>query len=316
MDNKYYFIVDEQTRLDNFLSKKLSNKFSRSYIQKLIKEGYVKINGNVVTKKNYTVKKDEEIFLIVPKPKKMDLKPVKMDLEIVYEDEYLIILNKSPGLIVHPSDSSNEITLVHGLLAHCTNLSGIGGIERPGIVHRLDKETSGLMIVAKEDKTHRLLSEMLRKHLIERIYHAITWGHLKPQKDKIITYFGRHPVKRHKMAVLNKSERIAITNYEVLQYYTCFSLVKLKLETGRTHQIRVHLSYKGTPIVGDHIYGYRIIPPHYERKIPKNLKEYIKKIPYFLLVSKTIRFTHPILKKELFFEIDYPSHFKNFLRLL
>ena len=248
----FKFLVDENsqgTRIDKFLSEKLS-EVSRSRIQKLIEEGYVKIDGTAA-QKNSKISKNQTVSVMIPEAKPLEVKPENIPLDIVYEDDDLIVVNKSKGMVVHPAPGNYDGTLVNALLHHCKgSLSGINGVIRPGIVHRIDKDTSGLLIVAKNDKTHNELAVQIKDHSFEREYEAVIHGNLKNDSGTVRTFIARHKKDRKKMAVSDSSGKLAITHYEVIKKYQKYSHLKLKLETGRTHQIRVHMSYLGTRLPG------------------------------------------------------------------
>ncbi len=250
-----FFVNDQDAgqRLDLFLSRNLEN-ISRSRIQKLIEDDMLTINGNPCTDKNYRLQTGEFIKLILPPPEKATLEPEPIKLNIVFEDQDLLIINKSRGMVVHPAPGHGSGTLVHALLAHCEDLSGIGGVMRPGIVHRLDKDTSGLLIVAKNDYSHRFLSSQLKSRKLKREYIALVHGRVEPLKGKIEGPLARHPQHRKKMAVMAGGKE-AITRFKVLKIFRGYSLLRLQLETGRTHQIRVHLSHIGYPVLGDALYS-------------------------------------------------------------
>ena len=244
-------------RLDAFLARSVEN-LSRSGAQHLIEEGCVLRCGKP-GKKNDKLNIGDEISLTLPEPKAVDIVPVKMDLDIVYEDDDLLVINKPKGLVVHPAAGNYDGTLVSALLHHCSgSLSGVGGVMRPGIVHRIDKDTGGLLVVAKNDAAHLALSAQLKDHTVSRVYYAITVGNLREDKGTVDAPIGRNPSDRKKMAVLSPSQgfsRRAVTHYEVLERYRGFCLVRCVLETGRTHQIRVHMAHLGHPLMGDTTYG-------------------------------------------------------------
>ena len=243
-------------RLDTFISSRI-NEFSRTRIKNLILDGFVKINGKINCEPSKKIRSNEVLIIQVPEPKKTNIKPYNYDLDIIFEDKDLIIINKPSGLVVHPGAGNTENTLVNALLNHCKkNLSTIGGELRPGIVHRLDKNTSGLLVVAKNDIAHINLSKQFNKHTINRHYEALIWGTLRPQKGTIKSYLVRSSRNRQLMEVSFTKGKYAVTNYKTLEVFQnkkipTLSLVECKLETGRTHQIRVHMLYKGNSIVGD-----------------------------------------------------------------
>jgi len=233
------------------------SQLTRSRIQNLIRSGCVLVD-NEQRKAGYRVRENEVIHVVLPAPEPSQLIPQDLKFDILFEDKDVLVLSKPPGLVVHPSHGHNKDTLVHGLLHHCSDLSGIGGEMRPGIVHRLDKDTSGIMIVAKNDFSHQSLVEQFKGRSVEKNYLAILAGTPKAEKGRIVAPIGRHPIERKKMSILMEGGREAITNWEVLEYLTHFSFVKLRIETGRTHQIRVHMASINCPVAGDPIYGKRI----------------------------------------------------------
>lgn len=229
-------------------------QLTRSRIQNLIRTGNILVNDEI-KKNGYRVRAGETIRIILPPPQPSSLIPQELEFEVLYEDQDVIVLSKPPGVVVHPSHGHIEGTLVHGLLHHCRNLSGIGGELRPGIVHRLDKDTSGAMIVAKNDMAHQSLVKQFKGRTVEKFYLALLAGIPRSRTGRIAAAIGRHPVHRKKMAVLQQGGRESVTNWEILEYFIHFSFVKLRLETGRTHQIRVHMASIGCPIAGDPVYG-------------------------------------------------------------
>lgn len=291
--------VDEDgdsERLDAFLAIEL-NEVSRTYIQRLIKDGLVLVN-EAIKKPRYQLKEGDYIKVQIPKPKNLEINSENIPIDIIYEDEDVVIINKSKNMVVHPAPGNYTGTLVNALLYHIDNLSSINGVIRPGIVHRLDKDTSGLLIVAKNDSAHKFLSEKLKDRDIKREYVAITYGELNDDEGTINAPIGRHPKDRKRMAINEKNGKDAITNYKVLQRYKGYTLVKAKLETGRTHQIRVHLSYINHPIVGDPVYS--------------NRKDDGKYNGQFLHAIK-LGFIHPRSKEYMEFKTDLPDNFKQFI---
>ena len=277
----YILRADKKERIDIFLSEKL--KYTRSYVQKLIKKGYVRVNKSVV-KSSYVLKKHDLIEVQEMPPEKLNVVKENKPLEIVYQDKYLAIVNKEAGIIVHPAGRKKENTLVNRLLFHLDGLSGIGGVVRPGIVHRLDKDTSGLLVVAKTNEAHLKLSEMLKKHQIDRRYIALLKGHLDNRIGTIdipLTKKGGGEIK----IIVSPSGRYAVTHYRVIEEIGPYSLVIARLETGRTHQIRVHFAYIGHPVVQDYLYGGRI-----NENISLNRQ---------FLHAYEISFIHPIIGKRV-----------------
>lgn len=251
-----YFEVREGEsgkRLDVFLAGEAED-YTRSHIQRLVGEGLVSVNG-VIARASYKVKQGDLVRLEIPEPEGMETKAEKIPLDIYYEDNDVIVLNKPRGMVVHPASGNYSGTVVNALLYHCRDLSGINGVLRPGIVHRLDKDTSGLLMVAKNDAAHVSLAQQLKDRRTTRIYLALVHGRVKEENGVIDAPIGRDPKNRQKMAVVHKNSKIAVTNYHVQSRYAGYTYLQLKLETGRTHQIRVHLSFIGHPVVGDLKYG-------------------------------------------------------------
>ena len=243
-------------RLDGFLSRTLPD-LSRSAAQKLLEQGLVLRNGRP-GKKNDRLEAGDEITVTLPQPKPLDVPATKMDLDIVYEDEDVLVINKPKGLVVHPAAGHQEDTLVNGLLyAKGDSLSGINGILRPGIVHRIDKDTSGLLAIAKNDLAHTVLASQLKDHTMARTYEAIVCGNFKEDSGTVDAPIGRHPSDRKKMCVTARNSKNAVTHWEVVDRYPGYTHVRCKLETGRTHQIRVHMAHIGHPILGDTVYGHK-----------------------------------------------------------
>ncbi len=276
-------------------------EYTRSAVQKLISGGFIKVDGDIKDK-NYKVKDGESVEISIVPAASLDIKPEDVPLDIMYEDDDLLVVNKPKGMVVHPAPGNYEGTLVNALLYHCgSSLSGINGVIRPGIVHRIDKDTSGLLIVAKNDFSHRMLAEQIKVHSFKREYEAIVYGNIKEDVGKIDLPIGRHPKDRKKMAVVYKNSRRAITHFEVQKRYTGFTKIKLILETGRTHQIRVHMSYIGHPLVGDEVYG------------PKNK---IKLLKGQCLHAKTIGFVHPRSEKYIEIFSNLPKYFIDTINIL
>lgn len=283
----------ENIRIDVFLTE--NTEFSRNKISQVIKKGEVLVNNKKVSA-SYKVKIGDVINYNEPAPDIIDLEPEKMDLDIVYEDDYLVIINKPSGLVVHPAVGNYSHTLVNGLLYHFNKISNKKSI-RPGIVHRLDKDTSGLMIVAKDDKTHDLLAGMIKNKKVERKYLALVWGVLRHEKGTIDAPIGRDINDRQKYTVTDINSKNSITHFKVIERFKEVTLLECKLDTGRTHQIRVHMEYIGHPIVNDPVYG--------RRKIINDFGQ--------MLHSKSIKLIHPITNKELFFEVEPPKEFNEIL---
>ena len=309
-DNNTYFssVVTEKdkgTRLDKFLSADMPD-FSRAMIQKLVIGGNVSLDDNIINENDFKVRIGDSFVVVLPEPCEPEPQPEDIALDIVFEDEDLIVVNKPAGMTVHPAPGAGSGTLVNALLFHCKgNLSGVGGVKRPGIVHRIDKDTSGLLVVAKNDLAHKGLSEQFVKHSIERTYYAVVYGMPNPTIGTIEGNIARSRFDRKKMALVKEGGKSAITHYETLgSYGGIISLVKCKLETGRTHQIRVHLSSIGCNLVGDKVYekaGKTAI------KCDAEIKSFINNFPRQALHAATLGFEHPRSKKWLQFEAEIPD---------
>lgn len=298
--NRLEYVVEDTngTRIDKWVSEKNCD-ISRSMLQKLISEQKITVNGKSAAK-SYLVKGGDIIEIDIPEPVELDVVPENIPIEIVYQDEYLLVVNKPKGMVVHPASGNYSGTLVNALLYHCKGqLSSINGIIRPGIVHRIDKNTSGLLIVAKTDKAHIGLAEQIKAHTFTREYHAVVCGRLKSPTGIIEAPIGRHPIDRKKMCVTEKNSKEAKTEYTVLEEFNNYSYVKLKLFTGRTHQIRVHMAYIGHPVFGDDVYG----------KSSKYCEGQC-------LHAKKIGFVHPIDGKYYEFDSELPDYFKFVLNKL
>jgi len=287
-------------RLDVYISEQL--EYSRSFIQRLIKEGNISVNGKV-QKSNYKVTENDEVILYVPEPKSIKVVPENIPIDIVYEDEDLIIVNKGKNMVVHPSPGHENGTLVNAILYHCNDLSGINGVLRPGIVHRIDKNTTGLLVICKNDFSHINIASQLKEHSITRKYEAIVYNNIKERNGTINAPIGRHPIDRKKMAINYKNGKDAITHYKVLERLNNnkFTYVELQLETGRTHQIRVHMSSISHPIIGDDIYGPKKSPYQLEGQV---------------LHARTLGFVHPRTNKYIEFNTSLPDYFENLLTKL
>lgn len=284
-------------RLDKILSKVLSD-YSRSFVQNLFSGGLVRCNGREVTK-SFKPKCGDIIEFTVPEPKELSLEPENIPLEIMYEDDDLLVVNKPRGMVVHPAPGNYSGTLVNALLWHCEGrLSGINGVIRPGIVHRIDKDTSGLLLVAKNDAAHVSLSSQISAHSLDREYRAVIHGHLKELQGTVDAPIGRSPNDRKKMCVIRQNSKNAVTHYTVLEEYKEFSFVALKLETGRTHQIRVHMAHLGHPVAGDFVYG------------PKNG---VTSLNGQCLHAGVLGFVHPATGEHIRIEAPLPEYFTDFL---
>jgi 23S rRNA pseudouridine1911/1915/1917 synthase len=291
----------EGTRLDKFLAEALP-ELSRTQIQRLIDADQVELPRGKATAR-YRVQSGERISLEVPPPKPTHLSPEAIPLDIVFEDDALVVVNKPPGMVVHPAPGHDHGTLVNALLHHCKSLSGIGGEERPGIVHRLDKDTSGLLLVAKHDRSHRHLSEQLRDRTLSRHYLALVQGRPPTEQGTIDAPIGRHPQHRQKMAVVEAHGRAARTHYQVRESWGALSLLQLSLETGRTHQIRVHLAHIGRPIIGDPVYGTNVVSlPRYPA-----LERWLRAFPRQVLHARELQFTHPETGETMTFSALLPD---------
>ncbi|MDO4378563.1 MAG: RluA family pseudouridine synthase [Erysipelotrichia bacterium] len=280
-------------RIDKALLTKVD--FSRTRLQQLIAEGLVEVNDEVV-KANYKLKTGDEVKISVPEVVEYEVKPYPMDLDIRYEDEDVIVINKPKGLIVHPTASTTEHTLVEGVLAHCKDLSGINGVMRPGVVHRIDKDTTGLIIMAKNDAAHNFLAEQLKDKTMNRKYYALVNGVIGHDNGTIDAPIGRDPNDRQKMAVTDKNSKDAVTQFKVLERFNKYTLIECSLKTGRTHQIRVHLDYIGYPVVND--------PKYAPRKMKGDGQ---------LLHAHQLTFIHPRTKQKMTVEAPLPSNFADFL---
>ena len=301
MEN-YLFEIQEnqQMRLDKYLAEQFPEQ-TRSYLQKLIKESQVLVNGKTV-KSGYQLSKGDEVSVTIPEPKELDVEPQKMDLDIVYEDEDVILINKPKGMVVHPAPGHTTDTLVNGLLYHCKdNLSGINGVARPGIVHRIDRDTTGILIVCKNDMSHNSIAAQLKEHSINRRYRALVHGNLKEDTGTVEGPIGRHPVDRKKMAINERNGKPAVTHYTVLERFGNYTLIECKLETGRTHQIRVHMTSIGHPLVGDEVYG--------PAKCPFKLQGQC-------LHAMVLGFVHPRTGEYMEFSADLPEYFEELLKKL
>lgn len=294
---EFKFSGQETLRVDVFIADALD--ITRNYAATLISDGMVTVEGKTVSK-NYKLKTGNTVSVTVPDPTELDVVAEDIPLDIVYEDNDLLVVNKPKGMVVHPAAGNTNGTLVNALLFHCKDsLSGINGIMRPGIVHRIDKNTSGLLMVAKNDDAHNFLAEQIKEHSFTREYEAVVYGNVKSNSGTVNAPIGRHPVRRKEMAVTDYNSKFAITHYTVLEHLDGFTHLRLKLETGRTHQIRVHMAYIGHAVAGDDVYG------------PSKV---IKSLGGQCLHAKKIGFIHPRTKKYMEFESDLPDYFVSFLK--
>ena len=300
-----YEVTEEEDglRLDQYIAGRCMD-LSRSYIQKLIKESRVTINKNIQTKTKTAVQESDIVNVSLPDPKELEIKPQDIPLDILYEDNDVLVVNKPKGMVVHPAPGHYEDTLVNAVLYHCRdNLSGINGVLRPGIVHRNDKDTTGALIVCKNDKAHQKIADQLRAHTITRSYRAIVYNNFSEDEGMINAPIGRHPTNRKKRMVTEKNSKEAITHYKVLDHLNHkFNYIECRLETGRTHQIRVHMSHIGHPLLGDEVYG------------PVNSK--FKNLQGQTLHAATIGFIHPTTEEYMEFSAPLPDYFEKLLKTL
>ncbi|MBP0959531.1 MAG: RluA family pseudouridine synthase [Oscillospiraceae bacterium] len=292
-------IENKGDRLDKFISSNDDFDLTRTAVQNLITEGMITVNGKKIAK-NYVISGGETVSVEIPEPVVLDVLPENIPIDIVFEDDHLLVVNKPKGMVVHPASGNYNGTLVNALMYHCKDrLSSINGVIRPGIVHRIDKNTSGLLIVAKTDAAHLGLAEQIKEHSFTREYETIIVGRMKEYKGTIDAPIGRHHIDRKKMCVTDRNSKNAVTHYEVLEEFREHSYLKLRLETGRTHQIRVHLSYVGHAVLGDDVYG-------------KPVKDYEGQC----LHARKIGFVHPVTNEYLEFSSDLPDYFEEQLRKL
>jgi 23S rRNA pseudouridine1911/1915/1917 synthase len=302
--------VEVGERLDAYLVTQ-QDMPTRSQLQRLIEQGRVKVNG-LSTKPSYPVKDQDTISVEIPEPTESFLTAEDIPVEIIYEDDDLVVVNKQAGLVVHPGAGNRTGTLVNALLFHCNKLSGLGG-QRPGIVHRLDKETSGVMVVAKNDETHFSLSRQFQDRTVKKNYKALVYGRMESNQGTFDSPIGRHPSNRKKMSSRSNQAKSALTLWSVLKEYEQMSLVKVVLATGRTHQIRVHFSEAGHPVVGDDTYGGS---KRLKNIVDVKLRQRVQKLSALMLHAEHLSFIHPGTKKEIYFDVEPPKHFKNILELL
>lgn len=300
---EYSFQIDNLgvgERIDKFLSNSIENT-TRNAVVNLIESKNVLVNNSITTK-NYKLRQGDLITVSIPDPVEYKAKAENISLDIMYEDNDLLVVNKPKGMVVHPAAGNYEGTLVNALLYHCgDSLSGINGVMRPGIVHRIDKNTSGLLIVAKNDFAHKILSEQIKEHSFTREYEAVVYGNLKSDKGTVDAPIGRHHIDRKRMTVTEKNSKNAVTHYEVIKRYKGYTHIRCILETGRTHQIRVHMAYLGHPVSGDDVYGVK--------------SEKVNFIGQCLHARK-IGFIHPRTEKYMEFTSDLPAYFTDYLTKL
>lgn len=287
-------------RIDRFLSENLEN-LSRSYIQKLLKDEKITVNQKSA-KANYKINENDEIDILIPDPEMLDILPEEIPLDILYEDSDILVVNKPKGMVVHPAPGHYSHTLVNAVMYHCEhNLSGINGVLRPGIVHRIDMDTTGSLLICKNDKAHQIIADQLKEHSITRRYHAIVHGNLKEDIGTIEAPIGRHPIDRKKMSTKAKNGKPAVTHYKVLHRFCNYTYIECELETGRTHQIRVHMASIGHPILGDRLYG--------PSKCPFKLQGQT-------LHAKILGVIHPSTGKYIEFDAPLPEYFEKLLNQL
>jgi 23S rRNA pseudouridine1911/1915/1917 synthase len=302
MNGKTTIIAEKEDtgiRIDTFIASK-ADDLSRSQVQKLIDDSNIYINNKNI-KSNYKVREGDVIEINIPKPINLQISPEDIDIEILYEDNDIAVVNKPQGMVVHPAAGNYSGTLVNALLSKCSNLSGINGVIRPGIVHRIDKDTSGVLVIAKNDAAHRSLAEQIKQHSVKRVYIALVEGKVKNDTGTIDLPIGRHHTERKKMAVVKAGGRNAVTHYKVLERYKDNTLIEARLETGRTHQIRVHMAYIGLPLVGDPVYGYK--------KQRFNLKGQA-------LHAQILGFIHPAKGEYIEFSAPLPQYFSDIINIL
>lgn len=299
MDTFSFIIEPEDSgeRIDTFLGKAIEN-VSRSYIQKLIKEGNVQIDGKVLTKKNVRLEEDMEVTINVPEPEILKVEAEDIPIEIVYEDECLMIVNKPQGMVVHPAPGNYTGTLVNAIMYHADHLSSINGVIRPGIVHRIDKDTSGVLMIAKDNQAHNSLAAQLKEKTTKRVYVAIVYGKMGKDEGTISAPIARHPKDRLRMAVV-QGGKDAVTHYKVIKRFKNYTMVELRLETGRTHQIRVHMTHIGHPLLGDPVYGNAKGKIKYEGQ---------------MLHAKLLGFDHPRTGEYMEFDSELPEYFQSIIK--
>ena len=290
---------DADSRIDRYLAQQMPDQ-SRSFLQKLIREEQITVNGRPV-KANYRLQPEDQVLVIVPDPQLPDILPENIPLDILYEDSDVLVINKPKGMVVHPAAGHYTNTVVNAVMYHCQgNLSGINGVMRPGIVHRIDRDTTGAIVICKNDQAHQSLAQQLKEHSITRSYRAIVWNNLKEDEGTVDRPIGRHPVDRKKMAVNEKNGKPAVTHYRVLERFGRFTYIECRLETGRTHQIRVHMASIGHPLLGDEVYG------------PSGKQPF--RLQGQCLHAMTLGFLHPSTGEYVEFEAPLPEYFTQLLK--
>ena len=290
---------DADSRIDRYLAQQMPDQ-SRSFLQKLIREEQITVNGRPV-KANYRLQPEDQVLVIVPDPQLPDILPENIPLDILYEDSDVLVINKPKGMVVHPAAGHYTNTVVNAVMYHCQgNLSGINGVMRPGIVHRIDRDTTGAIVICKNDQAHQSLAQQLQEHSITRSYRAIVWNNLKEDEGTVDRPIGRHPVDRKKMAVNEKNGKTAVTHYRVLERFGRFTYIECRLETGRTHQIRVHMASIGHPLLGDEVYG------------PSGKQPF--RLQGQCLHAMTLGFLHPSTGEYVEFEAPLPEYFTQLLK--
>lgn len=290
---------DADSRIDRYLAQQMPDQ-SRSFLQKLIREEQITVNGRPV-KANYRLQPEDQVLVIVPDPQLPDILPENIPLDILYEDSDVLVINKPKGMVVHPAAGHYTNTVVNAVMYHCQgNLSGINGVMRPGIVHRIDRDTTGAIVICKNDQAHQSLAQQLKEHSITRSYRAIVWNNLKEDEGTVDRPIGRHPVDRKKMAVNEKNGKTAVTHYRVLERFGSFTYIECRLETGRTHQIRVHMASIGHPLLGDEVYG------------PSGKQPF--RLQGQCLHAMTLGFRHPSTGEYVEFEAPLPEYFTQLLK--
>lgn len=318
---EHTFTIEEEdngVRMDAVLSRLLSEEVSRSFLQKLIENGAVSVNGLVETSKKLSLKTGDQICVNLPEPEQLNVEPEDLPLSVVYEDDDVLVVDKPKGMVVHPAPGNLRGTLVNAVLFHCDTLSSINGVIRPGIVHRIDKDTSGLLMIAKNDMAHRSLAGQLEVHSITRAYEAVVWNNLKEEEGTVDAPIGRDPKNRLRMAVVSTGGRRAVTHYRILERFGSFTRLEARLETGRTHQIRVHMAYLKHPLLGDPLYGPRSGngPRSLPSGLPPGAVKALSGVNSQMLHAKTLGFLHPATGEYMEFHSPLPQEFQIVLEAL